>query len=510
MPSPAVPGALGHGADAPGARVSGRAPTVVVIGGGIAGLAAAWEIVSRPGPPASVVVLEQSDRLGGKLQTTSMGDRPVDVGPDAFVARRPEALGLCEELGLADDLVAPGAQGAAVWARGKLRPLPEGLALGIPTRLGPLARSGILDPSGLVRAAADVLDLRPRRGRRLADDSDCSVGAIVRARLGHQVADRLADPLIGGIHAGPIDGLSAAAVFPALLRAASASGSLLRALRSVAAPASGPGTSGTPGRDGAQGSGSPPVFLTVRGGMGRLVAVLAAALAARGVELRTGVTTTSLARRSGGWELRTSAGTIDADAVVVALPAPAAASALRCIAPEAAAALDQVTYASVSVVTAAFDEQCVGGPLAGTGFLVPAEQGLLMTGCTWLSAKWPQLRRPGEVLVRVSAGRAGDERAATMDDDTLVRRLLAELRAVAGITGDPADVLVTRWPAAFPQYAVGHVRRMTQVQASLAQLGAPVALAGAVVQGVGIPACIGSGRQAASMVLERLARVPAA
>ncbi|HTZ08754.1 MAG TPA: FAD-dependent oxidoreductase, partial [Acidimicrobiales bacterium] len=204
-------------------------PTVVVVGGGIAGLSAALALASAPGAPR-VVVLEASARLGGKLASAEIGGRTVDLGPDAFLARRPEAVDLCRELGLGPDLVAPGRRNAFVLARGRLRPLPDGLALGVPTRLAPLARSGILSPPGLARAALDLAS--PGRGPSRPPGSvpDRAVAAVTTARLGREVTELLVDPLVGGIHAGDTARMSAAAVFPPLLEAAPGH-SLMRALR---------------------------------------------------------------------------------------------------------------------------------------------------------------------------------------------------------------------------------------------------------------------------------------
>jgi len=465
--------------------------TVAVIGGGIAGLAAAWEL-SGTSPAPRVVLLEGADEIGGKLRTEVIGGRDVDLGPDAFVARRPEALALCAELGLTDDLVAPGVRGAHVWARGRLRPLPAGLALGVPTRFGPLARSGICSAAGLARPALDLL--RPARAVPAGAPADAAVGELVRRRLGPQVTARLAAPLIGGIHAGDIDTMSAAAVFPALLTAVGRPGSLMRALAAGLPP---------PGPE--------PVFLTLRGGMGRLVDELARALAGRGVDLRRDSPVTALRREPAGaggrWHLRTGPGPDDevlADAVVVCLPAPEAAGLLRPHDDALAGALETVTYASVAIVTFRLSADAVGRPLDGTGFLVPRGEGgapdPLVTACTWLSAKWPELERPGDVLIRASVGRQGDDRHISMTDPELLAACLGELGTMMALRRPPLDALLTRWPRSFPQYTVGHLDRVAAIEDAAGRLGG-LALAGGALHGVGIPACIGSGRRAARAVL---------
>jgi protoporphyrinogen/coproporphyrinogen III oxidase len=497
---------------------------VVVIGGGISGLAAAWELVAGPGPGdgrargpmpegPEVVVLEASPRLGGRIRSGSVGGGVVDLGPDAFVARRPEVVQLCAELGLSGELVAPGAKGASVWARGRLRPLPDGLAVGIPTRFAPLARSGILGPLELARVALDLLPRRAGAGDTGTDPSeagprgskagprgskaeiDTALGPLVARHLGDATVRRLVDPLMGGINAGPVATMSTASVFPPALGAGRGRTGLMGALRS--AP-----------DGGAPGAAPTPPLMRVRGGMVRLVADLVDGLVDRDVSLRTSAEVGALAPQARGWALHTDVGEIRADAVVVAVPAPAAGRLLGNVLPDGARDLLSVAAANVTTVTMAFAPDAMGAT-SGTGFLVPVEQGLLLTGCTWLDAKWPELAQPGQVLVRASCGRFGDDRADALSDDDVVERVVDELRAVAGVTGRPHDVLVNRWPGAFPQYEVGHRTRMEALGALVAAAPAPLALAGPYLAGVGLPACVGSGRQAARLVQDALARAGA-
>jgi oxygen-dependent protoporphyrinogen oxidase len=501
----------------PGSPVAAAPRTAVVVGGGIAGLSAAWAL-SSSAPGLRVVVLEAGDRLGGKLLTSDVGGRPVDLGPDAFLARRPEAVGLCRELGLGDELVSPGSRAAFVWSRRRLRALPGGLALGVPTRLVPLARSGILSPLGLARAALDLTGW-PFVGGAGPDGGDLAVADITRRRLGREATAKLVDPLLGGIHAGDTARLSAAAVFPPLLEAARHGGSLMRALRSAAAPprpaggGAGPGSAG-PGSAGSGSTDDTPVFLTVRDGLGSLVDRLADALRARGVELRTGCRVEHIglhrgpgAGAPGGgdsdvlpWALGTTTGTVEADAVVVATPAGAAAALLAEVDAGTASRLAAIDYAAVTLVTLRLPDGGAGTRLDGTGFLVPAAGGGLVTACTWLTSKWPHLRRPGDLLLRASAGRYGDDRAGSMTDDEVVAAVIDELRPIMGIREPPMDTVVTRWPGAFPQYTPGHRARVAAIEAGVARLPS-LALAGAALHGVGIPACIGSGRRAAAAVL---------
>jgi oxygen-dependent protoporphyrinogen oxidase len=478
-------------------------PVIAVVGGGIAGLAAAWELVTGRDAPVgtdspSVVIIDGGERLGGKLQSQDFAGRTVDLAPDAFLARRPEATELCQELGITDELVPVAASGAAVLARGRLRALPQGLNLGVPTRWWPLARSGILSWPQLLGIGRDLV--RPRRPEPVIGDR--AVGDIVSERLGRGVVDSLVDPLVGGIHAGGVEKLSAAATFPALLTASQQPGSLMRALRP---PSSGPGRPPEPGDPPA------PVFWSLRQGTASLADRLVDRLSTWNVEIRTGTTVEALAREGDGWGLALSGPgdpCLRADGVVVAIPALAAGELLAPHASVAAELLQSVEYSSVAVITLSVPRTALPRPLAGTGFLVPRHstingQTALITGCTYLSEKWPHLDRPDDVLLRASVGRFGDQRADELDDQTLTAAVVTELTTLLGLSDPPAAWTVTRWRQAFPQYRVGHLIKVAMIEDDLAPLGA-VAVAGAHLQGVGIPACIGSGRTAARAVLSAL------
>jgi protoporphyrinogen/coproporphyrinogen III oxidase len=480
---------------------------VVVVGGGISGLATAWEL---SGGHSQVIVIESASRLGGALDSAKFGGRIVDTGPDGFLGRRPEALDLCHEIGLGDALVPIAGRGAGVWARGRIRPLPAGLALGIPTRFWPAARSGILGVRGQLGLARDVLLPRPDVRGPIGDRS---IGPLVARKLGKRVADRLVDPLIGGIHAGSVDDMSAAATYPPLLVAAQKRGSLMRALRAeVPAPA--------PSDD------APPLFWALHEGMASLIEQLRVALVTRGVEIRCDTTVQHLERselREGGsssssrWNIvtgdltqgvagPTSGGSIEADAIVLAVPAPVAASLLEPHDDEAAGLLGGISYASVTLVTFRVSLEAPAAPLAGTGFLVPRRSAppaggdaWAVTAVTYLSEKWPYLMTEGEVLLRASLGRYGDNRADEWSDEEVVGRAWSELGALMGLGGEPLEARVTRWPRAFPQYRVHHLMRTAGIEAAVARIGG-IAVAGSAYRGVGIPACIASGRAAARAI----------
>lgn len=432
-------------------------PEVAVVGGGITGLATAWFLRDR----ASVAVYEASDRVGGKIQTASLLGMPVEAGPDTFLARVPWAVDLCRAVGLGDELIEPATGRAYVWTRGGLRPLPEGTVLGVPRRLGPLARSGIVSPWGVARAALDLV--LPR-----SEDAggDRSVRDVVGRRFGPEVVGRLVEPLLGGIHAGRADRLSLAAVAPQVAEAAASRRSLLWGLRKAPAAT----------------SGNEPVFMGLRGGLQTLVDRLA-----QDVDVRLNTRVDALAD-------------VQADHVVLAVPAYAAASLVP---GEAASELKAIEYASVATVTLAYAPDALAGPLDGSGFLVPRIDGRLITACTWTSSKWPHPGADGEsmVLLRASAGRIGDDRALRIDDGTLVVRIHGELAEAMGLRSPPTASLVVRWPRSFPQYDVGHADRVARIEGLLPP---NVSVAGAAYHGVGIAACI----RDAQRVAARLVRQP--
>lgn len=442
---------------------------VGVVGAGIAGLAAAHEVLQRGHTP---VVFDSEVRVGGKLRTDAFDGLMVEAAPDSFLARRPEAVQLCAELGLRDQLVAPSATHAYVYARGKLRALPKGLVLGVPTDPIAVARSGILSGWGTVRSALEPF----LPGAPLREDD--ALGAVTRRRYGNEVTDRLVDPLLGGINAGDVDHLSIDTVAPQIAAAARRHRSLTTALKGVPAP---------PTSD-------DPVFLTLPTGLEGIVDALAREITAGGGELHRGDLVTGI--EIGRIASRT--GAHDVQGVVLATPSYVSASLLEPLAPGVASTLAAIPYASVALVLLAYETDRV---LDASGYLVPRAEGLLLTAASWSSSKWAHLARPGRILVRASAGRFGDDRAMEMDDATLVERIRADLATTMDLRDEPAAVSVVRWPLAFPQYPPGHQRRMAAAGTELASVAPTVALAGAALNGVGIPACIGSGRAAARAVL---------
>jgi oxygen-dependent protoporphyrinogen oxidase len=451
---------------------------VVVVGGGIAGLAAAHRLRELAGPDLSILLVEQTGRLGGKLRTGEVEGAPVETGAEMFLAREAgeesAVLRLVRTVGLGEELVHPAPLPATIVVGGRHHPVPAATLLGVPSDLSTL--------DDLARPDVE----RDRDGGRvlLAPGADVAVGGLVRRRLGDEVVDRLVDPMLGGVYAGRADALSLAATMPGLHDTAQRHTTLTAAVRAALAAAPRP-----PGA---------PVFATVRGGVSRLVDALAAAA---GATVRLGAPVRELAATGAGWRVvigsTRDAEAVPAQAVVLAVPAAPAARLLREVDPAVAADVGALEYASVALVTLALP---AGTRLpASTGFLVPAGEGRAVKAATYLSAKWPDLPRDdGLVVLRASVGRAGEVAVLQRSDEeliSLVRRELAELMPVA--LPAPVAAFVTRWGGGLPQYGVGHVDRIRRVRAVLPST---LALAGAVADGVGIAACVRSGAAAAEAV----------
>lgn len=443
-----------------------RRRRVVIVGGGLTGLATAWHLRDD----VEVVLLEASDRLGGQVSTTTLAGVPLDVGADAFLARQPEGEALARAAGFGDDdLVTPATSQVYLWVRGRLRPFPTGTVMGVPTDLRAVRRSGVISPGGVARAG-----LEPALPRRTVP-GDRSVSDLVGERFGREVVDVLVEPLLGGVYAGSADRLSALASIPAVWHAArqhrSLTAGLLAHRRRTAAD-------------------DRPVFLTVRGGLGRLVDRLAADL--RG-SIRTGVAVTGLAPllddpTDAAWRVTGDGLDEVADAVVLCVPATAAARLLVRSLPEVARELSGIRTASVAVIAFGYDPADVRAVPAGSGFLVPRTEGRLVKAATWTSRKWPHQAGHDRFLLRASVGRVDDRRALELDDDELAERADAEVRWATGIRAPAREREVVRWSDALPQYDVGHQARVDRIRVGVAEASRGLHLGGASFDGVGIAA----------------------
>jgi oxygen-dependent protoporphyrinogen oxidase len=489
---------------------------VVVVGGGISGLATAYFLTHpragvQPGAGTGaegaalsvvpqVTVLEAGPRPGGKILTADVAGFAVDTGPDAILARRPVVEQLLRELGLVDRLSRPTLNRAFVWTRGELRPLPPASLFGVPDTPLPLLLSRVLSPWGALRAGADFV--LPRQEL----PPDPTIAQLLRPRFGQEVFDQLVEPLLGGVHAGRADVLSARSAVPEVYAAARASRSTYLALRR---------------RGSSQGSGLGMV--TVQGGLSRLVETLQAELVGRqadpaganadpaganadpaGARLRTGAAVTAIERVGAGYQVSLADGdTVDADAVVLATPAQVSGPLLEPLSRQAAAALAGIPYVGVATVSLVYRLSAVQRPLDGTGFLVPPKEGRFLVGCTWSSAKWPHLAHDELAAFRCAVGRYGDQRWVDLDDAELVDRVHAELAESVGATARPIAVRVQRWPSAMPQYTVGHEHRLISIATALRALPG-LYVTGAAYRGVGIASCISQAAEVAAAVVTGL------
>ncbi len=458
---------------------------VAIVGGGIAGLAAAYFLRDQ----VAVTVLEGSPRLGGKLAVSEVAGLPVDAGAEALLARRPEAVDLIAAVGLADQLVYPGTTTARIWTRGEFRPLPKRQFMGVPGDLDEFEQTKIVSAAGMTRAREDAaMPATVRAG-------DVAVAEYVGGRFGTEVVDRVVEPLLGGVYAGRPDQLSYEATRPALaqesLRHASL-GDAVAALLGPPAPAD---------------RATPPVFTTLADGLGTLPEALARA---GGAQVRTKATVRELTRTAEGWRLTVGPSIapewVHADAVILALPARPASRLVGQVgglkAAAIAADLAGIEYASMAIVTLAYPVAAFARPMTGSGYLVPAVDGRPVKAATFSTVKWPHLAATSHLatgpvhVVRCSVGRIGEE--------AVVALAAADFAVATGVTGAPVDSRVTRWGGGLPQYTVGHVGRVSRIRAGAAALGG-LAVCGAAYDGIGVPACIASARLAADQVAGYLA-----
>jgi oxygen-dependent protoporphyrinogen oxidase len=442
---------------------------VAIVGGGIAGLAAAYEL-SRRG--VSFVVLERAPRAGGVIFSESVDGFTIDGGPDALLIQKPEAIALCKEIGLGDRLVSTKPPRIAYIQRGgRLHALPAASVLGIPTRIGPFVRTTLFSWPGKLRMGAELF-IPPKR-----DEGDESIGAFISRRFGQEAATYLAEPLLAGIHAGDVDRLSVRALFPRLVDAERQHGSLLRAFRIR-------NTQSVRNDEGA--------FKSLPGGLSDMVHALVNAVGEANVRTRTGVDRIS---GDGPFCVHTSAGeSIEARAVILATPAFAASALVRDRDEELARLAGGIAYASAATIALAFTRDQVRHPLTGSGFVVPRVEHTGILAASWLSSKWPDRAPADRVLMRAFVGGARDPQALERSDAELVLTSLAALRGLLGIEGEPLFSRVYRWERANAQHEVGHLNRVAAIE-RLLDRHPGLFLTGSGFRGVGIPDCVADGRK---------------
>jgi oxygen-dependent protoporphyrinogen oxidase len=477
---------------------------VIVVGGGIAGMAAAYRLRRRL-PDADVTLIESTPRLGGKIVTERIDGFVIEGGPDTFLSYKPRGVGLCRELGLAARLHGTNQQirRTYVMRGGRLYDLPEGLTGLVPSRFGPMARSGLISPLGKVRMGLEYF-IPPRR-----DNVDEPLAAFVSRRLGRELYERMIEPLLSGIYAGDGEQLSLAATFPQLRQYEVEHGGLIRGMLAARRH-----PSRRAGRT-EGGAGAPPMsaFVTPESGLAEIVEALEAQLG--GVQVRRGTRALRLERAPrGGYTLALADGlqvpeggtTLHADAVILATPAFATAELVAGLDARLAEALRGIPYVSTATVSLAYPLRDIPRPLDAYGYIIPRAEGRAILACTWTSTKFPHRAPDGWGLIRAFIGHAAQEKEDVLasDDAALVGLVRDELRAVLGVTAAPHLARVFRWPQAMPQYTVGHLERLATIDARLAQLPG-VFVAGHAYRGVGVPDCIQSGEQAAEAAAKELA-----
>lgn len=448
---------------------------VVIIGGGITGLAAAFELSLQQIP---FVLLEAAPRLGGLIHTHHIDGFTIEAGPDSVLVQKPAALELFEQIGLGPEVIA-GRQPrtAYVLKRGELYPLPSPSILGIPTDLGGLARYRLLPPAARARVAMEPL-VRPRRA-----GADESVASFFRRRFGRATVSHIAEPLLGGIHAGDIDALSVQSLFPRLVDAERVRGSVIRAFRHTQRDTAGEG-----------------LFRSLAGGMGRIVSAIEQRLPDGSI--RTNTAAGGIGPHAGGWRVSTPSAAVDGRAVIVAAPAFAASRILSSVDARVATLCAEVPYVSTVSIALGWKREAIRHPLNGSGFVVARRHNAMrISACTWVSSKWDGRAPADAALLRVYIGGAHDPAAVDLDDRALVEIATRDVGSILGIDRPPFMTRVYRWRNAGAQHNVGQLARMAELEQRLsAHRG--LFVAGSGFRSVGIPDCIADGRGAALRAAE--------
>lgn len=461
----------------------------LILGGGLSGLVTAWSLLQRAKQreaAATVTILERSQRPGGNLVTERVGDFLVDGGPDSWVASKPAAAALCRDLGLGDALIETVPEHRRIYiAHGaQLARMPDGVVLGVPTKLGPMLSTPLLSWRAKARLLLDrtLAWAPPKRG-----STDEALGAMVARHLGREVVSAFTEPLLAGIYAGDAWSLSAQSTFPALVDVASRGGSLMLNARE-AVPRRFPGQS------------PPSAFVSLRDGVGSLVDALLAALPPGTV--RTATAGESVAREGGRYVVTTAEGErLSADRVVLAMPMHRAAKVLRALDGQLSARLDAPGWSSAATVFFAFPKGAVGRRLDATGFVVPRREGRRILASTWVSSKWPGRAPGGAVLMRAFVGGLGHEDRASLPESELVDLCREELGSLMPITGEPLFTRVYRFLGTSPQPTVGHASRVAAIRDALKNHPGLVTI-GAAYEGVGIPDVVALARRTGERIAD--------
>ncbi len=457
---------------------------VVIVGGGIAGLATAYYLAQRGG--VDYKLIESAPTFGGKIVSVREKGFVVEGGPDSFITTKPAALELCRELGLGDQLIGTNDAGRKVfvWSRGRLRQMPDGVMLIIPTRIMPFVKSPLISWPGKLRMGMDLI-IPPRR-----DDGDESLAAFVRRRLGAEALDRIAEPMIAGIYVADAEYLSLKSTFPRFLDMEKKYGGLLRGVLAQKRASNGNSASSRP---------STSMFMTLRGGLQDMVNGIVGRLDRESLILSKSAV--KVAQTRNGYDVTLNDGAcIHADSVVLASPTFATAELVRGFHPALADGLRTIRYVSTATVSLGYNRSELTHPLDGFGFVVPRSERRKILACTWSSTKFDHRAPEGHALVRAFIGGAHAEHLAELDDDTVVNIAREELRAMMGITAEPVITRVYRWLKANPQYSVGHAEHIAKID-RMAEQHKGLYLVGGAYHGVGIPDCVADGQRVADMIV---------
>jgi protoporphyrinogen/coproporphyrinogen III oxidase len=474
----------------------GAGPVVVVVGGGITGLAAAHRLIERVAPgerPLSVVILEASDRMGGQIRTERHGEFVLEGGPDALVAQKPAAIELCERLGLSSELRGLGGPhaGTQIFHRGRLHAVPDGFLMMAPTRWAPVVRSRLFSVAGKLRMACE-----PFVSRRNASCDDESLASFVRRRFGREVLERIAEPVIAGLFTADAEHLSLRLTMPRFLDLEAEHGSVIRGLRQAASMSRAQPFGHGTGRGG---------FVSLDGGLSRIVSALTARLPERCVRTGARVERVAATPSTAGWTVRLAGGEeLEASAVVFACPAGQASDALRTSDGVLADELAQIRYASCATVNVAYKKESVGARLEGFGFFVPRTERLPILACSYVSEKFADRAPEGVAVFRAFLGGATRPEALDALDDALIRTTHDTLRGILAISGPPLFAKVYRSDGAMPQFDVGARASIATIR-ERAGAHPGLFLAGSIGGAFGVPDCIRSGEEAAEQALAFLA-----
>jgi oxygen-dependent protoporphyrinogen oxidase len=455
-------------------------PRVVIIGGGISGLAAAYYLAKGG---ISSTIIESRPRLGGVIRTEKIDGCTIEAGPDSFLSVKPAAMDLIGDLGLRDDVIGSNDHLRITYVRkgGKLVPLPDGLMMMVPTKIMPLLTTGLLSLATKVRMGMELL-----RAPKIKP-GDESVADFVREHYGQEAVDYLAEPLLSGIYGGDPRELSVTAVLPRFVELATRYGSLTRGV--LAARAQAP-KSQTPA----------PLFRTLKGGLGQLVDAVEASI--RGSVTVHTAHAEAVERTPIGFRVRLGGEWLETDHVVVACEAHSGASLLAPADARLAELMGMVAYSSSMTVAVGFDAADFGRLPSGFGFLVPKKERKRLVACTWIGTKFPFRVPEGKVVARCFLGGMEDAGVLAESDEAVTAAVIRELREIAGVTAPPRFTRIARWPRSMAQYTVGHPARQAELEARLAQIPG-LYVAGNAYQGIGIPDCIRMGRAAADKILAR-------